>query len=163
MSQAELSVHARAASQELLDATRVSEHACCLLCSAGGPLGLKVDFKVQDDGSVYGCFTCREIFQSYPGILHGGVISALLDAAMTNCLFSLGVAAVTAELVVRYLNPVRIECEAEVTATLDRSAGPLYIVSAELTQGGEVLARGTAKFADREWAASAGRGKLSAV
>ncbi len=161
MSHAELAVTGQSASQTLLDATRVSQHARCLLCSDGGPFGPKVDFHVQEDGSVRGRFACCEAYQSYPGILHGGVISALLDAAMTNCLFATGVAGVTGELVVRFLNPVHLHREAEITAKLERSATPLYHLAAELTQDGEVLARATAKFVDREWTGMMGRRDLS--
>ncbi len=147
----------QAGSQVLLDETRVAHHPRCLLCSAESPFNPKVDFRVQEPGKVHASFMCRRPYQSYPGMLHGGLISAVLDAAMTNCLFSMGVVAITAELMVRYLTPVRIECEAEVTASLDRSTMPMYYVSAELSQEGKVCARATAKFMDKEWAATMGR------
>jgi acyl-coenzyme A thioesterase PaaI-like protein len=35
-------------------------------------------------------------------MLHGGVISSILDGTMTNCLFAHGTVAVTAELRVRF-------------------------------------------------------------
>jgi len=152
-----MSIRKQTGSQVLLDETRVAHHPRCLLCSAESPFNPKVDFRVQEPGKVHATFMCRRPYQSYPGMLHGGLTSAVLDAAMTNCLFSMGVVAMTAELMVRYLTPVRIECEAEVTASLDRSAMPMYYVSAELSQEGKVCARATAKFIDKERAATTGK------
>ena len=146
-------------SQVLLEETRGAQHPHCLLCGAGNAFGPRVDFRFMGEGKVHASFMCLRPHQSYPGILHGGLISAMLDAAMTNCLFSIGVAAMTGELVVRFLSPVRVECEAEITATMDRSAVPMYHVSAELSQDGKVCARATGKFMDRRWTTASDQGE----
>lgn len=135
--------------QALLEATQASEHSRCLFCGKENPIGFKLEFCVQDRDSVRASFSCDGLFQSYPTVLHGGMTSALLDAAMTNCLFSRGVVAVTGELVVRYLVPVEVDCEAELWATIKKVARPLYCLSAELRQHGRVVARATAKFVER--------------
>ena len=54
-------------------------------------------------------FPYRSVYQSYPGTLHGGITSALLDAAMTNVLLSIGIVAVPAELTVRFVARVRLD------------------------------------------------------
>jgi uncharacterized protein (TIGR00369 family) len=111
---------------------------------------LKLEFSVQTDGSVVATFPCRETLQSYPGTLHGGVIAALLDAAMTNVLFSTGVVAVTAELTVRFLAPVRLGCAAVVRGSITRATSrSLYYVGSEIEQDGRVVARASAKFVAR--------------
>jgi hypothetical protein len=84
--------------QAVLEATGNSEHAQCLFCGKQNPIGFKLAFHARGDGSVHAVFPCERPLQSYPETLHGGVIAALLDSAMTNCLFSKGVIAVTAEL-----------------------------------------------------------------
>lgn len=142
------------ASQSLLEQTQDHEHAGCLFCGRDNPIGFKLDFRVRSSGGVGATFAGGSLFQSYPETLHGGITSALLDAAMTNCLFSRGVAAVTGELTVRFLRPVAADEDAEVVARLDRAAPPLYFVSAQLEQGGEVVARAKAKFVTRSWAAA---------
>jgi DNA-binding CsgD family transcriptional regulator len=76
------------ASQASLDSLRAAEHEECLMCGPANPLGLKLRFRVQPDDSVLALFPCPEALRSYPERLHGGVISALLDAAMTNALAS---------------------------------------------------------------------------
>ena len=141
--------------QQKLDAMKTAEHARCLLCGKDNPIGFKLDFRVVRPGMVLANFPCSRVFQSYPETLHGGVISALLDAAMTNCLFSLGEVAVTAELVVHYLRPTRVDQQAEVVAEVQKSNWPMYQMTAELRQAGVALARAEAKFVNRRYAADA--------
>ena len=135
------------ASQAMLASVSAAEHPQCLICSQKNPLGLKIRFRVQPDGSVITTFPCRDVFQSYPETLHGGVITTLLDAAMTNALFSIGIVAVTAELTVRFLAPVALNRSAVVRAALLKSTahGLCYLVS-EFEQDSQLKARGSAKF-----------------
>ena len=138
-------------SQAVLEAVRAAEHPRCFVCSPENPDGLKLRFRVQADGSVVAFFPCRSPYQSYPGTLHGGITSALLDAAMTNALFSIGIVAVTAELTVRFVAPVSLERGAVVVGTIEKtSSHPLYYVRAELQQDRKPLARASAKFLVRD-------------
>ncbi len=146
---------ARSAAQTLLDAKRATEHAYCLLCGKDNPIGFKLSFGVVKPGVVSASFPCSRVFQSYPQTLHGGVISALLDAAMTNCLFSLGETGVTAELTIRYLRPTKLDRPAEVVGLVETAKWPLFHLAGELRQDGAVLARAQAKFVDRGWAIGA--------
>jgi acyl-coenzyme A thioesterase PaaI-like protein len=132
--------------QAMLQSLRSEEHPECLLCGSANPWGLKLDFRVQPDGSVLARFLCRNVFQSYRETLHGGVISAVLDAAMTNALFSKGVVGVTAELTIRFLSPVALNRDAVARAMVKQNAHPLYYVRAELEQSRKLMARATAKF-----------------
>ena len=116
------------------------------MCGPTSLSGLKLRFRVQPDGSVLGMFPCREAFQGYPEMLHGGVISALLDAAMTNVLFSMGIVGVTAEITVRFLAPVVLDRPAVVRASIEKNANPLFFVRAGLEQDRKLMARATAKF-----------------
>ena len=134
-------------SQQKLEAISKAEHSQCLMCGATNTFGLKLKFRVQGDGSVFALFPCREFLQSYPETLHGGVISAVLDSAMTNALFAIGVVAVTAEIKVRFLAPVVLNRGAVVRANVEnRSSHPLYYVGAELEQDKKLMARASAKF-----------------
>lgn len=132
--------------QAALDSLAAAEHTGCLMCGADNALGLKLRFRVQPDGSVLALFPCREVFRSYSETLHGGVISALLDAAMTSALFSIGVVGVTAELTVRFLAPVGLGRGAVVRASTERGRHPLYHVRAALEQDRRLMARASAKF-----------------
>ncbi len=141
-----------------METLQTREHPCCLFCGRGNPIGFKLDFRVDKPGSVRAVLSCGARFQSYGDTLHGGVTSALLDAAMTNALFSLEIVAVTGELTVRFLNPVALGREAEVFAELVGDSKPLYKLRAQVVQDGKPVARATAKFVDRGWAAGGAGG-----
>ncbi|GAG45859.1 unnamed protein product, partial [marine sediment metagenome] len=94
--------------------------------------------------------------EGYAGSLHGGVISALLDGAMTHCIFAHGRAGVTGELRVRYRHSVVTDHMAVVRGWIRRFSPPLCFMGAELFQDGQVKATATAKFVDRPQLAEKG-------
>lgn len=133
-----------------------THHAHCWVCGTSRPLSLGLHFEVVKDGVVEGAFPCPFEYCGYDGILHGGVIAALLDAAMTNCLFAHGIAAYTADLHLRYKIPVRTENPVKIRATLEHRYPPLYQLRAELYQAEILHVQAQAKFMAREGEITAG-------
>ncbi|WJV56093.1 PaaI family thioesterase [Prodigiosinella aquatilis] len=94
--------------------------------------------------------------QGYSGLLHGGITSTLLDAAMTHCLFMQGITALTAELTVRFMAPIRVSQALTVCARLLGQRRSIYQLEAWLVSGLHIagqniaanqrLARASAKF-----------------
>ena len=121
-------------------------HPFCFVCSGSNPMGLALCYEPQTDGSVSAKFLGHSALEGYSGLLHGGVIAAMLDGAMTNCLFARGIRGLTAELKVRYYESVAASEEAFLQAWLEDDAHGLYQLRAELTQGGAVKAGATGKF-----------------
>jgi acyl-coenzyme A thioesterase PaaI-like protein len=136
--------------QQILEATRNEAHPQCISCSLENASGLRLHFTVREDKGVQAEFDCNPLYQGYPGYLHGGISSLLLDSAMANCLFAHRVAAVTARLIVRFLLPVAIDQPATVKAWIREYEPPLYVLAAELEQDGQILVRGSAKFINRD-------------
>lgn len=124
-------------------------HPRCVVCGADHPTGLQVRFEVAADGGVEGFFIGGQILEGYSGRIHGGVIAALLDAAMTNCLFAHACEAFTAEMIVRYRQPVAPDTPMSVHAWLDESRHALHLVRAELRQDGQVKVTARGKFLQR--------------
>jgi len=122
------------------------EHLRCLLCGQNNTRGLKLDFQPSDDGGIETSFECSKTLQGYKDIIHGGVISALLDSVMTNCLFAHGIKAFTAELNTRFMTPVKTKGTVRLRANIEKSSGSYYILKASLTQGQTVKAKATGKF-----------------
>ena len=145
-----------------MTALRDSSHPRCFVCGRNRADGLQLKFHAHEDGGVEARFDCDEVFQGYPQQLHGGIICALLDGAMTNCLFANGQAAVTAELTVRFLRPVKIGRGALVSARALSGGARLVRVEAEMLQDGIAVARATAKFMRRGGASSADRRSANA-
>ncbi len=118
----------------------------CRLSGAQNEAGMKLKFVARENGEVFADFFCDSKFQGYSEIMHGGVVAAALDSAMSNCLFAHGLDGVTAELTIRYHQPVILEQWATVRARLDKVTSRLFLLSADLTQDGKVKVEGTAKF-----------------
>ncbi len=131
---------------EQMQRLHATTHPHCVVCGAHNPRGLQVDFRPTADGGVEAHFDCATVFEGYNRRIHGGVIAALLDGAMTNCLFAHGHVAVTAELTIRYRQPVMTDRRATVRAWIHESSHRLHRMRAELIQDGQVLVVGAAKF-----------------
>ncbi len=136
-------------SAEHLKSLCQENHSWCVVCGDANPLGLKVRFTLQPDGSVEGRFAGGHVFQSYDGVLHGGMIAALLDGAMTNCMFAHGHRAVTGELIVRYRKTVEAGEPVVMRAWLEQSNLGLYQLRAELSQNDSIKVIAAAKFMDK--------------
>lgn len=121
-------------------------HAACVACGPDNPVGLRLKFSSQSDGSVRAAVFCRREICGYDGFLHGGIAALILDSAMTNCLFSMGIQALTAEFNLKYKAPVLIGRAAEVRAWLVSDKAPLYLMKGELLQDGQSKVLAEAKF-----------------
>ena len=51
----------------------------CFICGIENPIGLKLKIYVTDEGSIETIYTAPGHFQGYPGVLHGGIVAAILD------------------------------------------------------------------------------------
>jgi acyl-coenzyme A thioesterase PaaI-like protein len=51
----------------------------CFVCGRENPYGLKLEFYENQPGEVVVDYTVPEQFQGYPGVVHGGVVAAMLD------------------------------------------------------------------------------------
>ncbi len=129
-----------------MEELRSRAHPECVVCSSRNVSGLRLKFVPRADGSLQAEFDCPDYLQGYPDVLHGGMISSLLDGAMTNCLFALGCEGVTAELAVRFRHPVATGRRATVRAWVHQSMAPLYVLKSELIQDQQVKATATGKF-----------------
>ncbi len=101
-----------------MSATTDRGHRGCLLCGSDNPRSLGLMFQDSSRGGVEAEFQGGDELQGYDGLMHGGVIASLLDAAMTHCLFHRGVRAVTGDLNVRYLQPVPCRARLRILAHL---------------------------------------------
>ena len=124
-------------------------HPFCQVCSSANPDGLALAFEAGANGEIKSVFHPGPDLEGYKGLLHGGVTASLLDGVMTNCLFAQGIAALTAELRVRYRAPVLIGHEISLRAWIGQRRRPLFLLEAELVQEGCVRATATAKFMER--------------
>lgn len=53
----------------------------CFACGLDNEGGLQLTFYAKDDGSVECQYSVARRYEGYPGIVHGGIVSAILDEA----------------------------------------------------------------------------------
>lgn len=141
-----MSVITDAPTQEQLELNKVLHHNNCLLCGTDNPSGFGLNFHLQNDDSVKAEYLCESHLQGYSNILHGGIISSLLDCAMVHCLFAHDIIAVTAEMNVRFKSPIHLGTPLIISANLEISQPSLYVTKAMISQNGLVKAKAIGKF-----------------
>lgn len=129
------------------EARRQPGSALCFVCGTKNPHGLGAAF--FDDGArVWTEVVTAEHHQGWPGVVHGGVVSALLDETIGRVAFLHDRWVQTAKLEVRFTRPAPTGARLRVEGRLARDRGRLLEMTGELTlaEGGEVLARGAGTF-----------------
>lgn len=90
----------------------------CFVCSRTNPVGLHADID-EGDKKAWCKWTVKEEYVGYTNVLHGGILSAIMDDLMAHATYSLGVEVVTAHLEMDYKSPAyvgdELDCEAHVT------------------------------------------------
>ncbi len=119
------------------------------MCGPCNQRGMNLAFSRGADGWTEARLSAGTHLQGYPRMMHGGVVSLLLDAAMTHCLFHEGCTAVTARMEIKFRRPVELEADVHVRARLVRSSPPAYQLRAELLQDGRVKASALGLFVHR--------------
>jgi uncharacterized protein (TIGR00369 family) len=121
-------------------------HPNCRIAGSANPEGLQLKFRMIANGDIEADFACERRFQGYSEIVHGGVIAAMLDSAMVNSLFARRMNAVTAELSVRYREPVKLNLTAQVRGRVEKVTPRIYYMAADVWQDGHLCASAKAKF-----------------
>jgi uncharacterized protein (TIGR00369 family) len=120
----------------------------CFGCGGANDGGMKLTFTQDNVGRrIVGKFVLGPRYQGGGGMGHGGIIAVLLDEAMGKVCRFRDARAVTAELTIQYLKPVRVEEEITVEAYETGVAGRNIFQTGEIRNAvGDVLARGKARF-----------------
>jgi len=106
----------------------------CFVCGLESEVGLKLRF--DDDGvdQVHALYTVARRYQGYPGVVHGGVIAAMLDetAARTSMINDHDRFMMTGKLDLRYRKPVPVETLLTLVGHLVRDRGRMVEAHSEI-------------------------------
>lgn len=86
----------------------LADDRMCYVCGKDNPHGFRLDFERPEKGVLRARVTFRKEHQGYKDIVHGGLVSTVLDEMMVNLAWVEGMPAVTAEITVRLKRPVRV-------------------------------------------------------
>ncbi len=122
----------------------------CFVCGESNPAGVHVRFYEQEDGSVLSRFTGLEHHQGYPGRMHGGVITAILDETIGRAImirYGEAIWGVTAELNLRFRKPVPLGVELTAVGQIVSENSRLFEGRGELLlPDGSVAVEAAGKF-----------------
>ncbi|MDR3348023.1 MAG: PaaI family thioesterase [Acidaminococcales bacterium] len=116
------------------------EYPWCFGCGRDNPAGLKLEFTLEQ-GIYSAVFTPRREHQGYDGMVHGGIIAALLDEVMGDYVYELtGQKAFTARLQLRYRQAAPIGQPLKAESSVLKRKGRLYEMKGEIFLSGGSLA-----------------------
>ncbi len=119
---------------------RAARH--CFVCGSENAVGLHLKFTHHGEG-VQAEFTPSPLHVGYDGIVHGGILAALIDDAMANIWFVRGEEALTAKLEIRFRRPARPGERLVISAHPTGKRGALVTARAEVrVADGVVVAEG---------------------
>jgi len=117
----------------------------CFVCGEKNPIGLKLSFHF--DGEIVRAeFTPRKEHQGYMNIVHGGIISTLLDEAMVKLAIAMEMPAVTAHMEVRLRRPTRVGERIMISASVLRKTRKVIEAYAEAVADNTVIAHAKGKL-----------------
>jgi uncharacterized protein (TIGR00369 family) len=120
----------------------------CFGCGEANPRGMRLQFRRDEQRKrIVGQFRLGPEFQGASGFIHGGIIATVLDEVMSKVSRFHDVRAVTAELNIEYLKPVRVGAELTVEGFNTRREGRQLYHEGEIRDAaGTLLARGRGRF-----------------
>lgn len=114
----------------------------CFVCGRDNPVGLKIDFYTTAPGETRAEFSIPKHYEGYPGVVHGGIIAAILDETGGRAnMDDPSRFMVTAQLNVKYRKPVPSETPLVILGHADERRGRVSHAKSEIqNKNGEVLA-----------------------
>jgi uncharacterized protein (TIGR00369 family) len=123
------------------------DEGLCFVCGKDNKSGLRLSFKTESGKSVSE-FIIKKHFQGYKNIIHGGIVTAILDEAMIHAATAEGLNPVTAEITVRFKQPLYADRDAVVEAELIKNETRIVEARSRITEkaSGILIAEATAKM-----------------
>ena len=122
----------------------------CLVCGLKNSFGLKSFFYELDNGELLAVFKPMQEHQSYPGRLHGGIATAILDETIGRAImirYPEAVWGVTMEFTTRFKKPIPLDFELRVMGRIIKETSRYFEGTGEiLLPDGIVAAEGRGKF-----------------
>lgn len=120
----------------------------CLICGIENKAGIQAPFYEMEDNSVVTIFEYKEHHQSYPGRVHGGMISCMLDELIGRAVWIIDptIWGVTMTLNVKFRKPVpynqKLKAIGRITNVKSRAfegIGELYDMDGNLLASAEAV------------------------
>ncbi|MGC8971933.1 MAG: PaaI family thioesterase [bacterium] len=118
----------------------------CFACGESNPIGLHLKF-VKKDSLVEAIFSPNDFHQGYPDIVHGGIVTTLLDEAMAYALEFNGYRGLTVKLRVKFLKPLKPKDRYRIIGYLGKIRSKVASVYSEIRDvDNNIMAKAEALF-----------------
>jgi uncharacterized protein (TIGR00369 family) len=121
----------------------------CLVCGVDNSAGFQARFLELEDGELVGIFRPRQEHQGYPGRLHGGLASAILDETIGRAInvADTQIWGVTVEFTAKFRKPVPLDREVRAVGRITRDGGRLFEGTGEIVlEDGSVAVEARGKY-----------------
>ncbi|MFW6034802.1 MAG: PaaI family thioesterase [Halothermotrichaceae bacterium] len=119
----------------------------CFACGNDNPISLRLKFEKVADNKVEAEFIPKPVHQGYEGIIHGGIVSTLLDEAMVTAVIVQDVEAVTAEINIRFKEEIIVGEKLKIMGYTKGGKGRLVFTEGVIkNSNGKIKAKAKAKF-----------------
>ncbi len=121
----------------------------CFVCGMDNKLGLYTVFYEIENGELVGLCKTREEHQSYPGRVHGGIISALLDETIGRAvnITEKDAWGVTVELNIKFRKPIPLGEDIKVVGRITKNSLKGFSGTGEIVlENGDVAATATGMY-----------------
>jgi uncharacterized protein (TIGR00369 family) len=124
----------------------IQRYSHCFVCGDKNDIGLKLEF-YEKDGKARAEFTPTKNFEGYKDILHGGILSTLLDEAMIKSILAKEILTVTSQIEVKFKRPAIIGEKLIVEGKIAGERGRLILTEGKVfKEDGTVVAEAKGKF-----------------
>ncbi|RJQ48980.1 MAG: PaaI family thioesterase [Nitrospiraceae bacterium] len=124
----------------------LTDDGYCFVCGPKNPFGLKLNF-LFNGNTISTEFTPKKEHQGYYNIVHGGIISTLLDEAMVKLAIAKGTPAVTAHMEIRLKKALNVGEKITVYAEITKDTKKILEAYAKaVTENDVIIADATGKL-----------------
>ena len=122
----------------------------CFVCGLKNKFGIHAHFYVTENHELIALFTPSEEHQSYPGRLHGGIASTILDETIGRAIlnkYEEEVWGVTIDLNVKFKKPIPLNEELKVVGRITSENSRMFEGTGEIIlQNGDVAVTASGKY-----------------
>lgn len=116
----------------------IKDDGYCFVCGERNPIGLRLHFSF-DGKRIEAEFIPRKEHQGYMDIVHGGIISTLLDEVMVKLAIAMQMPAITAQMDIRLKKAARVDEKITVSAEIVKKSRKIIEAHAQAVTGDNVI------------------------
>jgi uncharacterized protein (TIGR00369 family) len=124
----------------------IPNYPYCFVCGDKNKRGLNIRFYFYQ-GKAKAEYTPTKEFEGYKDILHGGIISSLLDEVMIQAIIVQGLLTFTTQIEVKFKKPARIGEKLFLEGEIIEDKGKIIVTKGEISkEDGTTVAVATGKY-----------------